>query len=222
MKRALLCSTLLLLAGLVTVPDASAFGWKDVLKLHRAGVADSLILQKIEYSGETIRLGADEIEALKEAGVSDTVISAMLRTEAEEYEEYDGRYDGDAYYYQSRPRLYVGFGWRAPYDWYYDRYYSYPRYRPYYVRDYYGYYGGHRNDTRYDRPHRRHYDGRGSYRDYGTSRERTRVERRIDSRSRWDGYRTRSHVGPRGDAPRAGRSGGSNRSGGGGVRTRHR
>ena len=220
MKRFLTCSALLLLAALATAPHASAFGWKDVLKMHRAGISDSLIIQKIEYSGATIRLDADDMEALKEEGVSDEVISAMLRTEAEEYEDEDYRYDGRSYGYYPHGRVYVGFGYHAPYDWYYDRYW-YPRYRPYYTRGYYGYYGGYR-DYRYDRPYRRYYDRRGSYGDYGTSRERTRVEGRIDSRSRWDGYRTRSHVGPRSDAPRAGRSGTSGRSGGGGVRTRQR
>ncbi|HET7903647.1 MAG TPA: hypothetical protein VFM17_03710, partial [Candidatus Eisenbacteria bacterium] len=99
MKRYLLCSALFLLVALATAPPASAFGWKDVLKMHRAGIADSLILQKIEYSGETIRLDADDMEALKEAGVSDEVISAMLRTEAEEYEDEDYAYEGRSYGY---------------------------------------------------------------------------------------------------------------------------
>jgi hypothetical protein len=218
MKRFLVCSALLLLASIAAAPDASAFGWKDVLKLHRAGVADSLILQKIEYSGETIRLDADDIAALKEAGVSDEVISAILRTEAPDYEDDEEWYD-DGYYYhpRPRPRVYVGFGWYAPYDYgYYDHYY-YPRYaRGYY--GYYGYYGGHRYH-RYDYPYRRYTGYRGHYGDYGTSRERTRVEGRIDSRSRWDaGYRApRSYARPYDGGTRS-RGG----HGGAGTRTRQR
>jgi hypothetical protein len=97
MTRISLCCVALSLALLATPPAASAFGWKDVVKMQQAGIADSLMLQKIEYSGTTFHLNAGEMEALKEAGVSDAVISAMLRTEAEDddAEYYGGRYGYD-------------------------------------------------------------------------------------------------------------------------------
>src|SRR5512134_3939989 len=50
MKRFVLCLAAGSLALILFAPTASAFGWKDVVRMHRAGIADSLIVQKIEYS----------------------------------------------------------------------------------------------------------------------------------------------------------------------------
>ena len=179
MKRIALCIAAGSLALLVFAPLASAFGWKDVVKMHRAGIADSLIIQKIEYSGKVFHLDADEIAKLAEEGVSDEVISAMLRTEAEEYDDdYDRHYDRD-YYYPHR-RAYVGWG------------YYYPRYYPYYSHGYYpyyGYYGGYRYPRSYEL-YRHRPTG-----DLGTTRERTRVENRINPRTQGgSGYRTRTQA----------------------------
>lgn len=198
MKRFVLCLAAGSLALLVIAPMASAFGWKDVLKMHRAGIADSIIVQKIEYSGKTFDLGADEMVALTEAGVSDSVISAMLRTEAEEYTDDYDRYDYP--YYHPHSRIYVGWG------------HYYPRYRAYGYYPYYGgYYGGHRYTRRYYDGYRRHgYQGWSG--DYGTTRERTRVESRIDPRTRSGAeYRTRSQTRPYTPSPRPGSSGARSR-----------
>jgi hypothetical protein len=135
MKRLVLCLLVALLALVLTAPAASAFDWKDVVTMHEAGIADSLILQKIEYSGKTFRLTGKEMAALKEAGVSDAVISAMLRTEdaaRDEYDEdggYDRGYYDHPYYYHPRGRVYVGLGLGVygPYPWECDPYW-YPRY----------------------------------------------------------------------------------------------
>ncbi len=197
MKRIALCFAAASLALLFSVPVASAFGWKDVVKMHRAGIADSLIIQKIEYSGKTFHLDADEMAALTDEGVSDAVISAMLRTEAEagEGDDYYGSY-GYPYYHS---RAYLGWG-------YYPRYYS---------RGYYPYYG-HYSGYRYPRSYVRY--GRPSG-DYGTTRERTQVGSRLAPRTNSGSgtqYRTRPQAGP---SPRSGRSGSSGSSGG---RTRQR
>ncbi len=206
MKRFLLCSTTLLLAFLVFTPDASAFGWKDVVKMQRAGVADSLILQKIEYSGTTFHLGADEIEELMAAGVSDTVISAMLRTEAEEGDEdddydygyryrYDDGYYAHPYYYPRR--LYVGFGlgYYGPFPrYYYDDYYYYPRYRSRYGRVIYR---GHRGpSTHRYRTHTRSRSYSG-YRVRSDGASPTRYRGTVGPRST-SGHRTTSPVRTRG------------------------
>jgi hypothetical protein len=61
---------------------ASAFDWRDVRDMKAAGIADSLIAQKIVYSGEVFHLYAGDIKDLQTAGVSDEIISLMLRTEA--------------------------------------------------------------------------------------------------------------------------------------------
>lgn len=204
MNRFLLSAAAGFFAFFVLVPSASALGWKDVLQMHEAGIADSLILQKIEYSGTTFRLNADEMEALKGAGVSDPVISAMLRTEARDEDEdigYYDRYDDYPYYY-THPRVYVGFGlgYHRLYPWYYDRYW-YPRYgrlgRPYYrprYPSYYRPYSGYRD--RFTRP------------GLPPTRYRTRVESRIDTHDRgFPGYRSR----PNPATPRAGASGRADR-----------
>ena len=101
---------------LLSTGAASAFGVKDVVALTKDGVADSLILQKIAYSRTTFHLDAGDIHALKSAGVSDEVISAMLRTEADGRDEYVDGYPVYGPYY---------------YPHYYAPYY-YPYYGPYY------------------------------------------------------------------------------------------
>ena len=167
----IIVSTAILL--LLSTSAASAFGLKDVLKMHKDGIDESLIIQKIEYSGKTFRLDADDMHKLKEAGVSDKVISAMLRTEARDaYDDtYYHRYDYDYYHYYPRTRLHVGFGGYYPYYGYYGRFY--PRYYSYYS----------------PRSYRTHRQG-----DYGTTRTRTQVGERLYTGNRGPaaGYRERS------------------------------
>lgn len=146
MKRTLLLTAASLLLLLSSAPTASAFGLKDVVQMHKDGIADSLVVQKIVFSGKTFHLEADDLHALKAAGVSDEVISAMLRTEYQG--EGQDSYDGAGYYYPHShvvvglglnfgyPRYY---GYYRPYGPYYGTYWA-PRYRPY-VRHYTGYYG---------------------------------------------------------------------------------
>ena len=137
---------------LLSTSAASAFGLKDVLRMHKDGIDDKLIIQKIEYSGKTFHLDADDMHKLKEAGVSDKVISAMLRTEARDYDDdyYDRGYDHGYYYHHyPRTRLYVGFGGYYPYYGHYGSYW-YPRYYSSYPRSYRTYrHGGQYGDTRY-------------------------------------------------------------------------
>ncbi|HEX7078286.1 MAG TPA: hypothetical protein VF363_07690 [Candidatus Eisenbacteria bacterium] len=179
MKRMLLLGVVGMMVVLFVPRDAWAFGWKDVLKMHEDGIADSLIIQKIDHSGKTFRLEARDLHRLKEAGVSDGVISAMLRTE----DRYDERvyYDDDYYGGYTHPRVYVGlgFGYYGGYWPYYGGYW--PRY---YGSRYYGgrYYGGHyytpRSYSRYPSP------------SYGTARTRTEVNG--GGKSRPSGSRARS------------------------------
>jgi hypothetical protein len=133
MKRILLLAAAALVLSLLAPGGAWAFGTKDVVQMHRDGIADSLIIQKIHYSGKTFHLEASDIRALKGAGVSDEIISAMLATE----ERYDRDY---GYYYPYYPRVVVGFGYYGyhGYPGYYSPFYG----RPWPVRRFYsGYYG---------------------------------------------------------------------------------
>ena len=80
MKRILLIGSFGLLLSFISVHGAWAFGLKDVVQMHGDGIADSLIIQKIDHSGKTFHLDARDMHELKQAGVSDEVISAMLQT----------------------------------------------------------------------------------------------------------------------------------------------
>jgi len=148
MKRILLTASIGLLFILFLAPGASAFGLKDVLKMHGDGIADSLIILKIENSGKRFHLDADDMHALHKAGVSDEVISAMLRTEGEDRGDYGYRYYYPyPYLYRSvypYSHVFLDFGFRRHYYAPYNRGYRYPLYRPYYGHGYTGNYGNYR------------------------------------------------------------------------------
>ena len=132
----------LLLAFCLTSP-ALAFGTKDVLQMQRDGISDQLIIEKIEHSGKVFRLDADDLRELKQAGVSDKVITSMLRTEDRE---------DDYTYYHPRSRVFVDLGFYG--GTYYRPCGYYPRYRHYGTWGYGGY-GGHGYYPRHDGHFRR-------------------------------------------------------------------
>lgn len=146
MRRILLVLAVAFVASLVLAPVGWAFGTKDVIQMYRDGIPDSLIMQKIEYSGTIFHLSASDMRDLKRAGVPDEIVSAMLATEE--------RADGDGSYY----------GPSGPYYGPYHRPYypSYPYYYPYYPRVVigFGFYG-------YHRPSFHHYYGHGFHNYYG-------------------------------------------------------
>jgi hypothetical protein len=135
MKRIILMGATGLLFSLLTVHAAWAFGTKDVLQMHQDGIADSLIIQKIQYSGTTFHLDAGDLRALKRAGVPDDVVSAMLLTERRGASD---RYWDGYYYYPPYPRVIVGlgFGYYGHYAPYYGGYWR----RPYFY-GHSGFYG---------------------------------------------------------------------------------
>ena len=111
------CGALLLLC---VASAALAFSVNDVIRLSDDGVPSDLIIQKIQYSGATFRLSADDMERLLDAQVPRSVISAMLATEERaQYQTppraYYDPYVSRPYYYQPRPRLGVGFGLAIPF-----------------------------------------------------------------------------------------------------------
>jgi hypothetical protein len=57
---------------------ALSYGVADVVKLTQAQVAENIILTYVQNSGTTYSLGPKEVVYLKEQGVSDTVLAAML------------------------------------------------------------------------------------------------------------------------------------------------
>lgn len=81
MKRRTGIAIALALALTFSPAGVRAFGVHDVIKLHQQQVSDSLIVLAIHNSHQVIHVTSDDFRKLKQAGVSDQVMSAMLRTE---------------------------------------------------------------------------------------------------------------------------------------------
>ncbi len=130
MKRIPSTVAAVLVASMFLAGGAWAFGTKDVIQMHRDGIPDSLIIQKIEHSGKNFDLDARDMRDLRDAGVSDEIISAMLATEDQGRGDYGYPVYTYPYYYPYYhpyyyPRFSVGLGFNYCY-----RPYGY--YRPYY------------------------------------------------------------------------------------------
>jgi len=81
MRRRTLFAVAIFLATLLSPVGVRAFGVHDVIKLQQAQVSDSLIVLAIHNSHQVIHVSSDDFRSLKQAGVSDDVMSALLRTE---------------------------------------------------------------------------------------------------------------------------------------------
>jgi len=65
-------------APVIVAPVKLPYGVEDVLKLSRAQIGENIILNYIQSSGTIYNLGPKDIVYLRDQGVSDTVINAML------------------------------------------------------------------------------------------------------------------------------------------------
>ncbi len=79
------CAASLVLAALclVSAQDASkaapgSLTLEDVLSLSKAGVAEDVIVSRVKHNAKAFDLNSDEIKALKNDGVSETVIKYLL------------------------------------------------------------------------------------------------------------------------------------------------
>jgi hypothetical protein len=134
MKRILIVAAAAFLLTQSLPRTAWAFGVNDVVAMHRDGIPDSLIVAKIHHSGTTFQLNAKDLHALKDAGVSNDIVLAMLKTE-------DGRRAGSYYGGPYASSWYLGLDF-YPDGPYYLGYFPYSRvYAPYYVRGGFGYRG---------------------------------------------------------------------------------
>jgi hypothetical protein len=64
-------------AGTVASP-----GFRDVIRLHEAGLSEEFIVRKIGREGVVYRLSTDDVIACKGAGLPESIIEAMLKTAA--------------------------------------------------------------------------------------------------------------------------------------------
>jgi hypothetical protein len=78
MFRRSLCASVLVLA--LSAARAEAVSVRDVIELCKAGLSDSVLLALIEVDRSVFTIDAATIKQLKEAGVSETVIVAMIRS----------------------------------------------------------------------------------------------------------------------------------------------
>ena len=120
---------------------------QDVIALTKAKIGDRVIIEMIQNSGSEFHLRTPDVIELADSGVSDTVISAMMRSDQ------PGGGDGEGhgrYYGGYSPYSYYGWGvspWWSP--WYFSSYWGYwggYYYRPHYsFHSYAPYNNGYRN-----------------------------------------------------------------------------
>ena len=104
-----------------------ALGVKDIEAMHRDGIPDSLVIEKIRHSDKTFHLSTRDLHNLKEAGVSNEVVAAMLQTEDRSPAPASTTCDP---WWPYGPPWYVGFD--------FDYYAPYHRvYAPFHVRELY-------------------------------------------------------------------------------------
>jgi hypothetical protein len=122
MKRILVLAAAGLLLSLSLPHGAWAFGVKDVVAMSQDGIPDSLIIEKIHHSDTRFDLHAKDLHLLKEAGVSNEVVMAMLRTEDKGY----ARGHRDLYDWPYYAPSYFGldFDFYAPYHYGYSPIYA--------------------------------------------------------------------------------------------------
>jgi hypothetical protein len=125
--------SLWLLAGCVVAPvpryrvrqvKPAGISAEEVVRLTKAGLSDSVVLEKIKSEGVAARPSAEQVVSLKNDGVSEAVVGAMLTAPVVEERTVEVVYD---YPYYSYPYYY-------PYSYY-------PYYSPYYYGYGYPYYG---------------------------------------------------------------------------------
>jgi hypothetical protein len=123
---------------------------QDVIALSRSKIGDNVIIGMINNSGSTFHLRTPDVIELADSGVSDTVISAMMKTD-----EPEGWGGEPGRYYAAYPPYY---GWAA-----------YPWWSPWYFSGYWGYWGGFYRPFSYYRVHAPYYYGGVRYRTYGAA-----------------------------------------------------
>lgn len=100
---------------------------EEILKLSKAGISESVLLEKIKSEGVAARPDAGQIDALRKEGVSQPVLEAMLTATVRPPEERITNYV-DAYPYGYYPYGYWS-GWYGGYGYYPYHYGYYPYYR---------------------------------------------------------------------------------------------
>ena len=134
MRRRSLFVGALVLAMLLSPAGVRAFGVNDVIQLQKEQVSDSLIVLAIQKSGQVIHVSSADFRRLKQAGVSDEVMSAMLRSEQVGFQKNAANHTGvNPYgwaYYPYGPYPYARSSFSFAFGYGYGGY-RWPVYRPY-------------------------------------------------------------------------------------------
>ena len=142
MARRTSLATALFVVTLLSPAGVRAFGVHDVIQLHQEQVSDSLIVLAIHNSHRVIHVTSDDFRKLKQAGVSDPVMSAMLRTEQVGFQKNAENHAGASPYgwaydpYGTLPYPYPGSSFSLAFGYGYGGY-LWP-YRPYAYRSFVG------------------------------------------------------------------------------------
>lgn len=112
-------------------PKTSAMTVNDVIALSKANAGDEVIIAQIQATASAFALSNQDIIDLKNAGVSEKVIEAMIKTHT--HSKRDSTYAYVHYWHPSDPWWHAGYYWPG-------YYYGYPRsywgasiyWRPYY------------------------------------------------------------------------------------------
>ena len=154
MKRFAIALTLLAALPLAVAAQVTK---EDIKKLAAAGISDEVILSYVRANGPVVKLSAEDVIELKQAGASEKVLGAMLgsaaapeyRPEPRTIEKQIYAAPTTTYVYDSSP-YYYPYSSNYYYSSYYPRYYSSsycaPRYSyaSYYPSLSLGFYGGSR------------------------------------------------------------------------------
>jgi len=122
----------------ITATAPLPYGIAQVIKLEQARISDDTVIAYINNSGNTYTLNAGQIIYLRQQGVSDAVLTAMLtqsRTAA--MPAVAPQYAAPAPQATADAQPPVNYVQTAPTDYYNYPTYYYPNYYPYY--SYYGY-----------------------------------------------------------------------------------
>jgi len=90
----------------------------EVVRLTKSGISDDVVLQKIKEAGIATRPTSDQLASLKQEGVSDRVLQAMVDAPVTGTEQRVMEY-----YY---PRSYYYYPYYYPYSYYPYYYWGYP------------------------------------------------------------------------------------------------
>ena len=127
------------LTFLAALPLAAQVTKEDLKKLTSAGISDEVIISYVKANGPVVKLSADDVIELKQAGASEKLLSVILGAPAPERQAAPPPatttyltqptpyyYTPTSYYYDYYPTSYY-----PSYSYSYPRYYSsysYPRY----------------------------------------------------------------------------------------------